>query len=250
MARYEEAEGVLRRGVAVARSNLGDHPTTATALNNLGLVLMDWHGLMEAERVYEEALRIDTEQLGPNHNSTLITASNLGYVHGLQGKLDLAERELRDVLARDRAAGIRDQVWELNRLGDVLRQRGDSREAIALHREALAQSEALFAPNARQTALSHYYLGLAQAASGETTDAESHLRAAISAYRMLLPPDGAHPFSASARMALGTLLVKQPDGYAEGAKLLHEAVALRERFLGADDPRTLEAKQAVALLQR
>lgn len=150
MAHYEEAESVLRRGVSVARASLGDHPTTATALNNLGLVLMDWHGLDEAEQVYGEALRIATAQLGPRHNVTLIMASNLGYVHGRQGKLDLAERELRDVLARDREAGIKDQVWELNRLGDVRRQLGDWREAMTLHREALQESNALFSPNARQ----------------------------------------------------------------------------------------------------
>jgi serine/threonine protein kinase/Tfp pilus assembly protein PilF len=250
MARYEEAEPVLRRGVAVARASLGDHPTTATALNNLGLVLMDWHGLDEAEQVYREALRIATTQLGPNHNSALITASNLGYVHGRQGKLELAESELRDVLARDRAAGLKDEVWELNRLGEVRRQRGDWREAIGLHRQALKESIELFAPNARQTALSHFYLGLALSDAGDKAEAESELRAAIAAYRALLPPDGAHPFSASARLALGRLLAAQPEAHDEGVALLREAVALREQFLGADDARTLEARQALVAVTR
>src|SRR5262249_53819657 len=148
-------------------------------------------------------LRIATAQLGPNHNSTLITASNLGYVHGLQGKLELAESELRDVLARDQAAAIKDQVWELNRLGDVRRRRGDWNEAIDLHRRALQQSMALFAPNARQTALSHYHLGMALADAGQKEEAAAELRAALASWRALLPPDGAHPFSASARLALG-----------------------------------------------
>ena len=152
MAQYEEAENVLRRAVAVARASLGDHPTTATALNNLGLVLMDWHGLDEAEQVFAESVRIATAQLGANHNMVLIAASNLGYVHGRQGKLELAERELRNVLARDRIAGIKDEVWELNRLGDVRRQRGDWHEAIELHRQALQEAIMLFSPNARQTA--------------------------------------------------------------------------------------------------
>ena len=246
MARYEEAEAVLRRGVAVARASLGDHPTTATALNNLGLVLMDWHGLDEAERVYSEAMHIAAAQLGPNHNSTLITASNLGYVHGRQGKLEQAESELRDVLARDQAAGIKDQVWELNRLGDVLRQRGNWREAVELHRRALAQSSALFAPNARQTALSHYHLGMALVDAGEPIEAEAELRAAIAAYRALLPPDGAHPFAASAKLALGRLLVAAPHRRDEATALLRDATALRERFLGSDDARTVEAREVLA----
>jgi serine/threonine-protein kinase len=246
MARYEEAEKVLRRGVAVARASLGDNPITGTALNNLGLVLMDWHGLDEAEQVYTEALRIDTALLGPNHNSTLITASNLADVHARQGKLEQAESELRDVLARDRSAGIKDEVWELNRLGDVRRQRGDWHEAIELHRQALAQSIALFAPNGRQSALSHYYLGLALVDAGRKSEAAIELRAAIAAWRVLLPPDGEHPFSASARLALGKLLVTEPSSRDEGLRLMREAAAIRERFLGPADPRTVETRQALA----
>ncbi len=246
MAHYEEAESVLRRGVSVARASLGDHPTTATALNNLGLVLMDWHGLDEAEQVYTEALRIATAQLGPRHNGTLIMASNLGYVHGRQGKLELAERELRDVLARDREAAIKDQVWELNRLGDVRRQLGDWQEAMTLHREALKESIALFSPNARQTALSHYFLGLALIDAGQRSAAEAELRASLDAFRALLPPDGAHPFSAASMLALGKLLVADPARRSEGISLLRDSAALRERFLGSDDPRTLEAQALLA----
>ena len=246
MAHYEEAESVLRRGVSVARASLGDHPTTATALNNLGLVLMDWHGLDEAEQVYSEALRIATAQLGPRHNGTLIMASNLGYVHGRQGKLELAERELRDVLARDREAGIKDEVWELNRLGDVRRQLGDWQEAMTLHRQALQDSNALFSPNARQTALSHYFLGLALIDAGQSGEAESELRASLDAFRALLPPDGAHPFSAASKLALGKLLVADPARRSEGISLLRDSVALRERFLGSQDARTREARTLLA----
>jgi tetratricopeptide (TPR) repeat protein len=150
------------------------------------------------------------------------------------------------VLARDQAAGLKDQVWELNRLGDVLRQRGNWQDAVALHRRALEQSTALFAPNARQTALSHYFLGLALIDAGERAEAESQLRAALAAYRGLLPPDGAHPFAASAKLALGRLLASAPGGRDEGTALLRDAVALRERFLGAGDARTIEARQALA----
>ena len=76
------------------------------------------------------------------------------------------------------------------------------------------------------------------------------MRAALAVYRALLPPDGAHPFSASARLALGRLLSEQSDGLDEGTALLREAVALRERFLGAADPRTLEARRALATVAK
>jgi tetratricopeptide (TPR) repeat protein len=128
----------------------------------------------------------------------------------------------------------------------VRRQRGDWREAIALHRQALEQSNALFAPNARQTALSHYYLGLALADSGARALAIAELRAALAAWRALLPPGGDHPFSASARLALGKLLATDQENRAEGLRLLGEAVQLRERFLGSADSRTIAAHEALA----
>jgi len=249
MAHYDEAERVLRRGVAVARASLGDNATTATALNNLGLVLMDWHGVDEAEQVFTEALRIYAAQPGSNQNNATIVASNLAHVHALQGKLEQAERELRELLARDRASGTKDQVWELDRLGEVRRERGDWREAVSLHREALQQASALFAPNSRQVALSHHDLGVALAAGGASDEAVQQLRAAQDAFRNLLPPDGAHPWAASTRLALGRLLLGTEATRAEALRFLHEAAAQRERFLGADDPRTGEARQALLTAQ-
>jgi serine/threonine protein kinase len=250
MGRYAEAEPILRRSVALARAVFGaDHPGTATALNNLGLVLMDWHGLDEAEEIYTQIVRIDTAQLGANHNSTLTAASNLGYVHGQQGKLELAERELRDALARDRTARIADEVWELNRLGDVRRRRGDWREAIDLHRQALQRALTLFGPNTRQAGWSHYFLGLALADGGDRDAAIAELDAAVDVWRKLLPPDGAHPASASARLALGELLAQSEATRARGLDLLRQAIDLRTRFLGADDARTHAARQSLAKLQ-
>jgi eukaryotic-like serine/threonine-protein kinase len=245
MAHYAEAELALRRGVAIERSSLGDNPATATAMNNLGLMLMDWHGIDEAEQILSEAMRMDVALIGPNHASTLIIASNLGELHSRQGKFDLAERELRDVIARDHAAAIKDQIWELFRLGEVRRRRGDWQEAITLNRAALQQAMTFFSPTARHAALAHYYLGLALADGGQNDESEKELRASLAAFRVLLPPDGAHPFAASARLALGKLIVARADGREEGLRLLSEATELRERFLGIDDERTREAREAL-----
>jgi tetratricopeptide (TPR) repeat protein len=245
MANYAEAEAALRRGVAIERRSLGNNPSTAASMNNLGLMLMDWHGLDEAEQILAEAMQMDTALLGPNHASTLAIASNLGELHSRQGKLELAERELRDVLARDRAAAIKDQTWELFRLGEVRRRRGDWQEAVTLDRESLRQAMTFFSPNARHAALAHYYLGLALADGGQAEEAEQELRASLDAFRTLLPPDGAHPFAASARLALGKLIGARVERREESFHLLSEAVNLRERFLGLDDERTREARETL-----
>ncbi|HSE13328.1 MAG TPA: hypothetical protein VLB69_11895, partial [Rudaea sp.] len=58
--------------------------------------------------------------------------------------------------------------------------------------------------------------------------------------------DGAHPFSAAAKLALGKLLIADPARRSEGIGLLRDSAALRERFLGNDDPRTHEVHALLA----
>src|SRR6185437_9350713 len=115
-----------------------------------------------------------------------------------------------------------DQVWELNRLGDVRRQRGDWREATDLHRQALQQALTVFAPNTRQAGWSHYFLGLALAAGGDRDAAIVELKAAVDVWRKLLPPDGAHPATAAVKLALGELLAQSAGARIEGLRLLHD----------------------------
>ena len=247
MAAYPEAEQTMRRSVEVARAGFGaDNPATAISQNNLGLLLMDWHGLDEADRLLTQAVAIESAKLGANYYGALIASSNLAEVHARQNKLEQAEREFRDLLARDETVGIRDRTWELFRLGDVRRRRGDWQEAITLDRQALAQAQTLFAPNSRHCALAHYYLGLALADGGAVEEAEQQLRAVLTAQRSLLAPNGDHPLTASASLALARLVLTHADGRAEGIELLRRAVALRERFLGDDDNRTSEARSVLA----
>jgi hypothetical protein len=94
-----------------------------------------------------------------------------------------------------------------------------------------------------------YCYGAALAAAGQMSQAEEEQRAVLKSYSLLLPPDGAHPQSAGARLALGNLLSRRADSQPEGLRLVQQAVAMREEFLGPDDPRTREARDSLANLQ-
>lgn len=74
-------------------------------------------------------------------------------------------------------------------------------------------------------------------------------RAALKSYSSLVPPQGLHPLSAGARLALGNLLAARADGRDEGPQLLSQAFTLRNEFLGADDPRSGQARDALAKMQ-
>lgn len=83
LRRDAEALPLLRRAAGAAKAALGqNHVQYATALNNLGGALSRLGQRGAAIRRIEAALRINTEQLGEDHDSTKSTASNLRALKG------------------------------------------------------------------------------------------------------------------------------------------------------------------------
>lgn len=76
LVNYEDALKLYR-----AKYKTG-HCLIATTLNNMGLVLMQKQGFLEALRFFEEALQIRKEQLGEDHADVGQIWHNLGLVHG------------------------------------------------------------------------------------------------------------------------------------------------------------------------
>jgi hypothetical protein len=72
--------------------------------------------------------------------------------------------------------------------------------------------------------------------------------AALASYGGYLP-NGEHPMAATASYELGQLLVRAQATRAEGLRLLGAALAMREKFLGADDPATREVRAALNAAQ-
>jgi tetratricopeptide (TPR) repeat protein len=76
--RYGEAERLLVAAVADLRRTLGDrHPSTATALNNLGFLLKETGAFDRAEDAYAEAAATREAVLGENHADTITALHNL-----------------------------------------------------------------------------------------------------------------------------------------------------------------------------
>jgi len=88
-------------------------------------------------------------------------------------------------------------------------------------------------------------LGLSLRDTGDDTGAIAEFRSALAAYASYLP-NAEHPLGATTRYELGLLLLKREDTRAEGLRLLGEAADLREKFLGADDPKTQQARLALS----
>ena len=68
---YRGARPYYERALAIYERVLGeDHPTTATSLNNFGMLLQAQGDLAGAKPYYERALAIRERVLGPDHPMT------------------------------------------------------------------------------------------------------------------------------------------------------------------------------------
>lgn len=100
--RYEEAEPLYKRSLAIWEKSLGpEHPNVATSLNNLAL-LYDTQGRHDqAEPLYRRSLAITEKRLGPSHPDLAAILDNLAVSYRNTKRKDEA------VKLEQRAAAIR-----------------------------------------------------------------------------------------------------------------------------------------------
>jgi tetratricopeptide (TPR) repeat protein len=248
LGHYREARELLEKVASMQRAQVGpDNPAQAGTLVNLGLVLIEMPDLDSAEKDFAEALRIWEKKYGREFPGVQVALAGLANVHVLQGRFDRAEAELAEVQKADEKRGATDDASTWYWLGEARRLQHDPAGAVSLDRQALLRAQRDTGENSRYAALAHHYLGLALRDSGDH-GAERELRAALASFGYI--PQARHPWAATTRLALAQLLATRADtrdgsGRNERRQLLSEAVAIREQFLGAEDPRTIEARAAM-----
>jgi tetratricopeptide (TPR) repeat protein len=245
---YGQSRQMLEQVVAAQRANLGsDHPDVAGTLMNLANTLCEIPDLGGAERDFSEARTIWQAKFGADFPGVQVATASLGYVHRLQGRLDEAAAELLAFKKFLDAHGQGNDPELRYQLGEVRRLQGKAQEAVDLDQQAVQFARAGSGEGSDVAALAHYYLGLALRDSGDRAGAEREFRAALASLAGYLP-QGEHPLAATARLELAQLLAGTSQTREEARRLATQAVAIREQFLGADDARTLQARDALAKL--
>jgi hypothetical protein len=84
--------------------------------------------------------------------------------------------------------------------------------------------------------------------SGDTACAEREFRVALASFAGYIP-GAEHPLAATVRLDLAHLEATNAHTRAEARRLTTEAVAIREKFLGSDDPRTRSGRISLSKLQ-
>lgn len=151
--RYDEAEPILRRGLAIREKLLGPtHRFTGESYSGLGKLLAQrgrGSDYVEADSMLHHALAILRGALDPDHPTIAYVTQALGNLAYNRGRLPEAERWFRQTLAQRQRGQARDNpavtVQTLTALGHTLRDEG-SAEAAAIFRRADSLATARLEP--------------------------------------------------------------------------------------------------------
>jgi DNA-binding winged helix-turn-helix (wHTH) protein len=140
LARYDLADPVFRRHLTLRQTLHGDmHPLTAWAHADYGDFLVSIGAYDKAGPHLDEADRVFTGTLGPDHPESLSPAYSRAIAHLWRGEADEARAILAPMLARYRETLGADHFWTLYTMSELAlaeAMRGQVGSADALLREA------------------------------------------------------------------------------------------------------------------
>jgi serine/threonine protein kinase/Tfp pilus assembly protein PilF len=237
---WRAGEAALRRAVDLCRRTRRNSDTTAAALTNLGVVLMDRSAYDEAEPLLTEALALNRAAHGDKYRNVPRNLSNLAAIRAARGDRPGAEarwlealRLQKEILPPDHP----DVAWTLRLLGQNRGRLGDYASAERYLDDALEMEKRLFKPN-------HPIISIVLEDLADVLQKEGKRREAADARKKVLEirladkrstlAGGAD--SAGARNAIGILLLRR--GEFERARAELEAA---QRLAPADPDAVMHA---------
>jgi tetratricopeptide (TPR) repeat protein len=180
---FAEALKWYQLGIEQCEQRLGpEHPSTATALNNLAQMLQATNRLAEAEPLMRRALTIDEASYCPDHPEVARDLNNLAGLLTTTNRLAEAEPLMRRALAIDEASYGKDHpnvAIRLNNLAQLLKATNRLVEAEPLMRRALAIDEASYGNDHPKVAIRLNNLALLLQATNRLEEAEPLMRRAL-----------------------------------------------------------------------
>jgi len=192
----------------------------------------------EAEPLYQRALQIHEQELGPMHPITVDILNDIGRIYRDKGKYEEAESLLQRALAiREQELGPMhpDTASSLNDLGGIYQSQGKYAEAELLYQRAQAIYEQALGPMHSATAGILSNLGGLYRNTGKYGEAEPLLQRALAICEQQLGP--MHSATAVTLQNLGGLYGEQGK-YEEAEPLLQRALAIYEQERGPMHPAT------------
>lgn len=178
---YAAARALAERSLILLKP-LGDHPSVAATLMDLGNVAYFQSDYQAARDLYEESLSL-YRSLDDRSGAALVT-SNLGLIAHALGDLTTAYRMFTESLALARDLGMKAQAAaELTNLGGVAASMGDFAQAHRLHREAYEIAREL--GDRWREGMALHNLGYAVCGEHDHAEAQTYLRESLRIFRKI-----------------------------------------------------------------
>jgi tetratricopeptide (TPR) repeat protein len=232
----------LRRSLELLRA--AEKPAgkkTASALDDLGFVLMQGKHLEQAVIAYRESLAMERAIYGGVHADIGQTLSNVGTALLMLGRLDESEQAMREAIEVDAKVYTvphRVQSVHLANLAGTLLGKGETEEATRLFRQSLQLRVALYGENDPESAKAMNNLG------GSLIQQEMFGEAATTLQRALQVLDATQGDWRYWRGNCAHNLARALRGlkrWGEAEAAIGRAIALREELGGKTSPDSLNS---------
>ena len=238
LARYGEADTLLRQALALRRAQFGDeHPATLTSLSALALLRRDRGDYPAADTLLRTVVRIRRALRGDTHPSVIKALMYRGFVQRRRGSLGEAEASLEQALAAKRSQGTAPDMMTAELLFNraaLLRQQGRYEEALPLQQRSLHLARARTDGPHPGVAANLGNLALLHQERGDVAAADSLYRAGIRYATRLYGPE--HPQVALWTGNLGSVHLEQFQ-YATADSLFRRALFVDRAVYEAPHPR-------------
>ncbi len=208
----------------------------AQMLTVLGRAHADLGLYREARTLFERAVVIRRDSLGPGAPATVSSERSLGTTLEQLGQYAAAESLLRRVsarFARDSAVRPDDRIRTFTALGNTLHRQGRLPEADTVYRQALALARTAYVTQPSELAGRLSDLGAVLASMARYAEAESLFTQAIALERAAGGPDGVRV--ATPVNNLASMFMRQ-GRFVPAESLLREALRLVDRSLPDGHP--------------
>ncbi|NBC32727.1 MAG: tetratricopeptide repeat protein [Alphaproteobacteria bacterium] len=222
--------------------------TAATVLNSAALAHELRADFAGAEPLYQRAIAIGEETLGPAHPNLAIQLNNLANLYRETGRTAEAEPLYQRAIAiGEKTLGPEhpDLAARLNNLAELYRQTGRTAEAEPLYQRAIAIHEKALGPEHPGLATGLNNLANLYRETGPTAEAEPLYQRAIAIGEKTLGPE--HPDLATWLNNLAGLY-RETGRTAEAEPLYQRAIAIVEKTLPPQHPHVLMFRKNCAIL--
>ena len=251
LARYAEAESLLRQCLRIRESESGSNPVkVAVVLNDLALLLQATNRMAEAEPLMRTALTIDEKSHGPDHPDVARDVNNLAQLLQDTNRLAEAEPLMRRALTIDEKSYGPDHpsvAIQLTNLAALLQTTNRFAAAEPLMRRVLAIDEKSYGPDHPNVAIGLTNLAALLQTTNRIAEAEPLMARAVRILSRFQRSTGhEHPHQRDAmekyRALLSRLKLSEPEiatrirGASDGVGKLSPIVHDLERLLGPAKP--------------